>query len=225
MINKAIKVSLLSLMISGAAMASSSLAPLGALQAGDNVTIQNELGTFPVSGSYSVMAGDQIKTGTGGMATLAIDGGHLYFSANSSATVSGSDGNYFVVLTSGSIGYKLRSQSTLKVVVAGEGATPVAVDGLASGAVAVNSNGSLIVSPMIGNMIAVSSDGTVTTVEQGYTWMNTSDGAKLILTQVLETAAISSGWTAVSVATVVAAVAGVAAVVSVASDDCGRSCS
>jgi hypothetical protein len=181
--NKAIKVSLLSLMIGGTAMANSSLAPVGALQAGDNVTIQNELGTFPVSGSYTVLAGDQIKTGAGEIATLAIEGGHLYFSANSSATISGSDGNYTVELTSGSMGYKLRGQSTLRVAVSGEGATPVAIDGLASGAIAVDSNGSLVASPAVGNMVTVSNDGTVTTVEQGYTWVNSGLGAKLTLTQ------------------------------------------
>ncbi|MCP3954349.1 MAG: hypothetical protein GY697_19355 [Desulfobacterales bacterium] len=185
-LSKTIKVSLLSLMISGTAMADGALAPIGALQAGDNVTIQNELGSFPITQSYTVMAGDQIKTSVGDVATLAVNGGNIYISPNSSATVSESNGLYTVELLSGSIGYNLEGESTIKVISSGKEITPVAVDGSITGAIALGSNDKLVVSPIVGNALVVASDGIVTTIEQGKTWTNTAQGGKITLTQAEE---------------------------------------
>ena len=188
-LSKTIKVSLLSLMISGTSMAGSLLTPVGALQAGDNVTIQNELGQFPVSGNYTVLAGDQINTADGDVATLAIEGGHLYIAPGSQAKVSGADGQYTIELVSGSMGYKLDGGSQLKIISSGQEITPSMIDGSMSGAIALSEDGNLVVSPLVGDALAVSSDGMITTIEQGHTWTNTVKGATMTLTQVKEAGA------------------------------------
>lgn len=183
-LSNTIKVSLLSLMISGTAIADGALTPVGALQAGNNVIIQNELGQFPVAGNYTVLAGDQINTADGKVATLTVEGGNLYISPGSQAKVSGSNGQYTVELISGSMGYKLNGHSQLKIISSGQEITPSAIDGEMSGAIALGENGRLVVSPLLGNALAVASDGMVTTIEQGHTWTNTGKSASMTLTQV-----------------------------------------
>jgi len=185
MIHKAIKASLLGLMISGTAMASGALTPVGTLQAGANAKIQNELGSFPVSGAYTVLTGDQIKFGENDAnATLAMDIGTLYIRPNSSLVLSKSNGTYTVALVSGSIGYELNGEDALIITSSGKEITPIATDGASSGAVAFGPDGSLVVIPVLGDATAVAADGIVTTIAQGYTWSDAEQGAELTLTQV-----------------------------------------
>jgi len=193
MIHKAIKTGLFGLMISGTAMASDALAPIGTLQAGANARIQNELGSFPVAGAYTVLTGDQIKFGeSDANATLTLDAGTLYIRSNSTLTLNKSDGMYTVALVSGSIGYELNGEDTLKIISSGKEITPIAIDGASSGAVAFGPDGSLVVIPVLGDAVAVADDGIVTNIAQGYTWTDAEQGAKLTLTQV-EDGGMSTG--------------------------------
>ena len=149
------------------------------------VSIQNELGGFPVSGTYTVLAGDQIKIGESDtVATLALDGGTLYIHPDSSLTLNESNGVYTVALVSGSIGYDLNGEGMLSIISSDKEITPIATDGERSGAVALGAKGKLVVVPVLGDARAVADDGMVTTITQGYTWTDAEQGAKLTQTQV-----------------------------------------
>ena len=185
-LTRVIQVGLLGLMFAGTAMAADALAPIGTLQAGAHASIQNELGSFPVSGTYTVLTGDQINIGESeSIATLALDTGTLYIHPNSSLTLNESNGVYTVALVSGSMGYELDREGMLKINSSGKEITPVATDGASSaGAVAIGSTGKLVVVPVLGDALAMADDGIVTAITQGYTWTDDGQGAKLTLTQV-----------------------------------------
>jgi len=183
-VHTGIKAGLLGLMFSATAMASDAIAPIGTLQAGSHVNIQNELGSFPVSETYTVLAGDQIKIGESDfIATLRLDGGILYISPNSVTTLSKSNGVYTLVLDSGSVGYELEDAGKLVIRSGGQEITPTASEGAISGAVALGLNGKLVISPVSGNAVVATENGVVTKIAQGQTWANTQQGAKLTLTQ------------------------------------------
>ena len=171
-------------MITGTAMASE-LAPIGTLQAGAQASIQNELGSFPVSDMYTVMAGDQIKIGESDtVATLTLDVGTLYIHPDSSLTLNESNGTYTVELVSGSVGYDLDGDGVLKIISSAKEITPIATDGTRSGAVAVSPEGGLVVIPVLGDARAVAGDGVLTYIMQGDTWTDAEQAPKLTLAQV-----------------------------------------
>jgi hypothetical protein len=193
MMHKIVKVSLLGLMLTGTAMANDSLAPIGTLQAGAHASIQNELGSFPVSDMYTVMAGDQIKIGeSNSVATLVLDAGTLYVRPNSSLTLNKSNGTYTVALISGSIGYELDGEGGFNITSSGKEITPVATDSTRSGAVALGLNGGLVVIPVIGDARAVADGGIVTYIMQGDTWSDSEQAPKLTLAQVQQGGGMST---------------------------------
>ncbi len=180
--NKIFKASLLSLMISGTAFAANVTAPIGSIEAGANISVQNELGSFPVSSSYAVISGDQIKTTAGDVVAVAVGNGHIYVSPNSVVTVNKTTDGYNVEIVSGSVGYKADGQADVVFTSAGEQVTPTGLN--ASGAIALGVDGKLVVSPIVGDAIVLSDSGVMTTVAQGQTWINTGASAQLVLTQV-----------------------------------------
>jgi len=182
------------------------LAPVGTLQAGAHASIQNELGSFPVSGTYTILAGDQIKIGKSeSNAVLALDIGTLYIRPESSLILNETNGIHTVTLLSGSIGYQLDGNSTLKITSAGKEITPIATDGTISGVVALGPTGLLVVSPVLGDAIALADDGVVITITQGNTWTDAAQGAKLTPTQVEGAGGMS---TAATVGVVIGVTAG-----------------
>ncbi len=183
-INTGIKAGLLGIVFSASAMASDAIAPIGTLQAGSHVNIQNELGSFPVSETYTVMAGDQIRIGDSDfVATLRLDDGILYISPNSATTLSKTNGVYTLILDSGSVGYELEDAGKLVIRSGGQEITPTASEGAISGAVVLGLDGKLVISPVLGNAVVATENGVVTKIAQGQTWANTQQGAKMTLTQ------------------------------------------
>lgn len=182
---KLITTSLVALMISGTALASDDLMPMGTLQVGANASIQNELGSFPVTDTYTVLAGDQINIGeSDAVAILAFDVGTLYIRPNSSLTLNKSNSTYTVELVSGSIGYELDGGGLFKITSSGKEITPVAIDGTRAGAVALGPEGGLVVIPVLGDARAVADDGIVTNILQGDTWTDAEKIPQLTLAQV-----------------------------------------
>ena len=188
-IKTTMKAGIICFLITGSAVANESLAPIGTLQvgSGSHTSVQNELGSFAVSGTHTVLAGDQIKIGDSEfVSTLALDGGKLYISPNSLTTLSKSNGVYILELTSGSIGYELATEGSLRILSGGQEIAPIASNGDISGAVAVQPNGKLSVSPINGNALVMTDDGLTTKVSQGYTWADSDQEPTMVLTQVEE---------------------------------------
>ncbi len=176
----AIQTTLVSLLLATSVQAADSVLPIGSLTSENNVTIATDIGVTSISGDYAFMSGDVVNTKDGAVAVLSLDGGSIYVSPSSEAKIEAVDGKYMVSVTSGSVGFNFESDVDFSIVSPDQVIS--ALDGAASGAVAVNANGETVVQAISSALNVVSAEGLQHQVVAGQHWSE-SEGAQVILAQ------------------------------------------